>query len=384
MRCIAVNTADRVLDPTRTEHNMMPTIATATFAELTSAETAPAETSSAVNRTGATGAKPVFMAPTQWQPQLWHRPVFAGLARLFQLDKLTDFPDLAQQSQWLARGIEQNKHPHHEPAYIEPTYLEHYRRSAVSLDNLVADGRYYEAFIASTGQIPTRQRNWHDLFGNLIWALLPRSKAAMNAAHCMDIARDGLTQRSRRRHRLTQLDECGVLVLYPAHIPGAQHLIEQLQQHQWLAAMWQQRHSWKDFWQSYAALDTVFDTAVDGATQAANTSETNHNSDETRGRPWCSAFILGHANLEMLTAPFRGLTGKMWPLAVPDDFLQWPVAQRLDFIDTVFSQQIANVDVFMAQCVSPLPLLGVPGWADGQTESLYLDTGYFRPKPSPR
>jgi hypothetical protein len=294
------------------------------------------------------GAKQVFAAPSQWQPQLWQLPVFSGLARFFQLASCSDFPDLNQQSQWLAQSR-------------DPTI-----RRAVSVDTLTADGRYYEAFIAATGQIPTRQRNWHDLFGNLIWALLPRSKAAMNEAHCLDIARDGLKQRSRRRHRLTQLDECGVLLLYPATQPDATILIEQLQQHQWLTAMWQQRQCWKDFW------------------QVEPPSTGTHDSAEDHTAPWCSAFIVGHANLEMLTAPFRGLTGKMWPLAVPADFLQWPLLQRLDFIDTAFSQQIANVDMFMAQCMSPLPLLGVPGWAERQTESLYLDTGYFRPKPAPR
>ena len=39
--------------------------------------------------------------------------------------------------------------------------------------------RYYEQNIFETGQVPTRQQNWHDLFGGFIWCLFPKTKARL-------------------------------------------------------------------------------------------------------------------------------------------------------------------------------------------------------------
>src|SRR5947209_15208983 len=41
----------------------------------------------------------------------------------------------------------------------------------------------YEMRIATSGEIPTRLENWHDLFNALAWITYPRAKARLNAQH---------------------------------------------------------------------------------------------------------------------------------------------------------------------------------------------------------
>src|SRR5437764_15171669 len=37
--------------------------------------------------------------------------------------------------------------------------------------------RYYEVRIAETGEIETRERNWHDLFNALVWVTFPGAES---------------------------------------------------------------------------------------------------------------------------------------------------------------------------------------------------------------
>ena len=43
--------------------------------------------------------------------------------------------------------------------------------------------RCYELRIADTGEVETRERNWHDLFNALAWIAFPRAKSRINAQH---------------------------------------------------------------------------------------------------------------------------------------------------------------------------------------------------------
>ena len=94
--------------------------------------------------------------------------------------------------------------------------------------------------------------------------------------------------------------------------------------------------------------------------------------------------MFGHANYEMATRPFIGLTGKMLALTVPDDFFNQSLRQRIDFIDTALSEQIANQGILIDPLqLTPLPLLGVPGWFDAnKLPDFYQNTAYFRAKRS--
>jgi hypothetical protein len=126
------------------------------------------------------------------------------------------------------------------------------------------------------------------------------------------------------------------------------NMVELLRQHQWQQAFVSHRHHWQG--------------------QSAE--------------PAIAAMMFGHANYEMATRPFIGLTGKMLAMAVPDDFFSQSLRQRIDFIDTALSKQIANQGIFSDPLqLTPLPLLGVPGWffANEQPD-FYQNSAYFRPK----
>lgn len=274
-----------------------------------------------------------FSPPLCWDSQLWlQNPIFADLTQLFQLQNLTDFPSPEMLTELLPADAV--------VSFVDTVLLEH-------------AGCYYEEFIFKRRQVPTRLHNWHDFFGALIWCLFPKTKTLLNQLHMAEIAVHGLKERSTLRNKLTLFDECGVLVLYQK---GAEQVITALRQHQWQHAFVEQRALWQS---------NTFSPLPETTTQAA-----------------LSAMIFGHANYEMATRPFIGLTGKMLALEVCADFFSWPLRQRIDFIDTELSQQIANNDILrQQQQLTPLPLLGIPHWyADNQAAEFYQDVSYFRPK----
>ncbi|MDX3773872.1 DUF3025 domain-containing protein [Chromatiaceae bacterium AAb-1] len=249
---------------------------------------------------------------------LTENPVFSDLCRAFPLAQYAGWPAPDELSRWL-----------------NPDYGYRFTDSA----DLAADGRYYEAYIYETRQIPTRLQNWHDLFGALIWCLFPATKQLLNRLHQHEIAQHGLKQRSILRNKLTLLDECGVIL---ACEPGMAEHIGSLQQHCWHQVFWQNRHIW---WQTVRPV------------------------------------IFGHAIYEMATRPFLGLTAKCWFVEVPAGFCQWPVTDAYTFLDEKLSKQIADGSALLDnQQLTPLPLLGVPGWYnDNQHADFYNNTDYFRP-----
>ncbi len=273
-----------------------------------------------------------FLAPAAWEPHIWSdNPIFSELTAMFPLASWRDFPTVAELEQW-----RQELRPELAMRFVDN-------------DLLAADGRYYEAFIYHSQQIPTRYPNWHDLFGALIWCLFPNSKNLLNRLHIEEISQFGAHSRTLLRNKLTLLDECGVLILYRA---GYEHVVEALRQHQWQQAFVEHRACWQGQHQA---------TAI-------------------------GAMMFGHANYEMATRPFIGCTGKMLALEVSEQFFKQPLRQRIDFIDTALSEQIANRGILLnPEQLSPLPLLGVPGWffANEQPE-FYQDSSYFRPKRLPK
>lgn len=269
-----------------------------------------------------------FVAPEHWDPLMWlENPIFADLCALFPLTQCHDFPSVATLDQWRLTFT-----PEVPVCFVENAQL-------------AADGRYYEAFIYDTQQVPTRHPNWHDLFGALIWCLFPKTKKLLNRLHVHEMQHHGTTQRTLLRNKLTLLDECGVLVLYR---PEAAHVVALMQNHQWSEAFVHQRHLWQ-----------------------GQSSE-----------PGIAPMMFGHANYEMATRPYIGLTGKMLALAVPPDFFRQTLRQRIDFIDTALSEQIANLNILVNPLqLTPLPILGVPGWYEQNINpDFYQNAGYFRPK----
>ncbi len=264
-----------------------------------------------------------FVPPEHWDAQiLCNHPAYQPLCALLPLAQQRDFPSPETLTAWSQA--------------LQPALAVRFVDAAV----LETDPRYYEVFIAETLVVPTRSQNWHDLFGALIWMLFPRSKAAINRRHLVEIQQHGSKNRSPLRHQLTLFDECGLLLL---HTEGMAQVPAQLRQHQWTEVFCGQRQLWgQGLW----------------------------------------PLVFGHANYEMLTRPFIGLTAKLWPLQVPVAFENWPLQQQVDFVDTALSKQIEvfSLTEFRDQ-MSPLPLLGIPGWSHlAQTEQFYQDQNYFRPK----
>ena len=122
----------------------------------------------------------------------------------------------------------------------------------------------YEEHIHRTGEVPTRD-NLHDFFNALVWLAFPRAKAALNALQAAAIARDGVgPRRGALRDAATLIDENAVLLVTPRD-----DLVEALAAHDWRRLFVVQRAAWR--------------------------------SD-------VRAIVFGHALMEKLTAPYRGVT----------------------------------------------------------------------------
>ncbi|ASM50063.1 hypothetical protein PESP_a2040 [Pseudoalteromonas espejiana DSM 9414] len=262
-----------------------------------------------------------FTPPEQWQVSSLNTGAFEHLRTLFEIEKQTDWPAPDWFSPYLT-AINANNLP------------------IVFEDDAKVDfaERYYEQVIFETGVVPTRAENWHDLFGGFIWCLFPKTKALINERHVQEIAQHGLKQRTKHRNALTLFDECGVVLA-----------ISNTQWQEWL-----RDHQWK----------TAF---VENKGQWGKTIK---------------PFMFGHANYEMLTKPYIGLTGKALFICVPDEIFCKDLVTQYKYLDQVLYEKI-KIDNCLAdnKKLSPLPLLGVPGWHDENLdEAFYDNTDYFRPK----
>lgn len=82
-------------------------------------------------------------------------------------------------------------------------------------------GQAYEAFIADTGQVPTRD-NGHDFFNGLTWLHWPALKARLNELHARQLATQGRgPRRGALRDALTLFDENGAWVDLPPPLAQA-------------------------------------------------------------------------------------------------------------------------------------------------------------------
>ncbi len=266
------------------------------------------------------GQKNRFTPPAHWNHELLKtNAVFSDLCQLFNLGTLPLWPDTSTLNQW--------QH------LAKVTFVDN--------DALAQDGRYYEEYIFATKQVPTRSENWHDLFGALIWCLFPQTKASLNQLHMAEITAHGLKQRSKLRNKLTLFDECGVVICLE---PEALDHAKLLRAHQWQQSFVVKRHDW---WRGVRPI------------------------------------IFGHAMYEMATAPYIGLTAKALFIDVPKGFSHWPLTAAYSFIDSKLHEKIANHSVLLDnQQLTPLPLLGVPGWyKENENTSFYHNIDYFRPQP---
>ena len=185
------------------------------------------------------------------------------------------------------------------------------------------EGEAYEAFIARTDQVPTRDHP-HDLLNALVWSRFPALKSHLNRRQSDEITRLGVgPRRGPVRDALTLFDENAAWLQAPAA------LVDALRQHDWHTAFVSMRAAWRE------SRLTLF----------------------------------GHALMEkLLLSPHKSITAHVWVVPEAGD-------AETHLVEALTPERLARKADF------PLPLAGVPGWcAANECADFYADTSVFRPK----
>ena len=198
----------------------------------------------------------------------------------------------------------------------------------------------YEPRCYLKGEVPTRAHNWHDLLNALVWLTFPKTKSILNARHFHALIEEQASVNTRRgavRDVNTLLDESGVIVVY-----ADAELAWMLRNFKWKELFWQRRE------QMGAAM---------------------------------GFYLFGHGLYEKALQPYVGMTGQGLLLEVEPAFFSWPLARQLAHLDSLLADYLAAPGHCRStRDLSPVPLLGVPGWAADNDRAAYYDnTAYFRP-----
>jgi hypothetical protein len=192
----------------------------------------------------------------------------------------------------------------------------------------------YERRVFERGEVITRPDSWHDAYNALVWLEYPLSKATLNRRHVEAMAHELGAQRGRIRDRLTQFDECGIV-------------ITGLRESLWEALC---AHRWREVFVEHRA--------------------------ELRAH--VRFHIFGHASRDLLRAPFVGLCGKaLW---LEERFSEVDVDQTT--LDCALNRRLTRADFSetLQQPWQPLPLLGIPGITpESESPTYYDDERQFRP-----
>ena len=201
------------------------------------------------------------------------------------------------------------------------------------------EGRAYEEFIGATGCVPTRE-NLHDFFNGLVWLTFPLVKQQLNALQAAQIALAGVGKsRGPARDGATIFDENSALLIVRAGGQG-QALVAALRAHRWSEALHQRR--------AMFAGDA-------------------------------QVWLFGHALMEKLVAPRKAITAHTRVIEAAAQYFEMGHDEQRAWIDAHLARELAGQGLSTA-CFTPLPVLGVPGWWEGQDEVFYADATVFRPK----
>ncbi len=198
----------------------------------------------------------------------------------------------------------------------------------------------YEPRCYLKGEVPTRENNWHDLLNALIWFVFPKAKAAINQRHYLALTTEDKatlpSQRGTVRDTNTLFDESGVVVAY-----ADDELAALLRNFQWKELFWQRR----------AQVQTSM-----------------------------GFYLFGHGLYEKALTPYVGMTGQGLLLPVAQEFFSWPMPQRMAHLDSKLAEYLnAPQHCRSTRELTPVPLLGIPGWAAENEHAAYYDnTHYFR------
>lgn len=195
----------------------------------------------------------------------------------------------------------------------------------------------FEPRIYLKGEVQLRPLDGHDLFNALVWMRFPTTKAVINARHYESLSIGETGNRPPARDALTLFDEEGVAVL-----SDDDALLDLVREFRWKELFWKRREA--------VARQMRF-------------------------------FLFGHALYHKALNPFIGMTGKAVLLKVPDAFAQLPLNSQIAEADRLLAARLWDRDRMRhGRELSPLPVLGVPGWwAGNEQESFYDNTAYFRP-----
>lgn len=198
----------------------------------------------------------------------------------------------------------------------------------------------YEPRIFLRGEVQMRSCNWHDLFNALVWLTFPAAKAALNQRHYRELERQrasGAQDRGPARDALTLFDEGGVIVA-----ASDSALAALLTGFEWKSLFW------------------------------------NRRTEVLRRMRF---YLFGHALYEKALAPFTGVTGRSVMFEVEDAFFALPMAAQLSALDARLAARIGDAARFATtRELTPVPILGVPGWCDDNAcEQYYDNQNYFRP-----
>ena len=188
----------------------------------------------------------------------------------------------------------------------------------------------YEAFIYSSGMVPTRD-NLHDFFNGLAWLVFPYIKRRLNQLQAAEINASGVrTTRGPLRDALTLFDENAAL--WPVNADASTQLLDALRAKQWHRACIDLRAHW----------------------------------------PHNAPILLGHALLEKLATPYKSITAHVF---IAQAAINLKAENDLD--SRVASQ--LNAASLVPKPFLPLPVLGVPGWwAANENAAFYDDRQVFR------
>jgi len=198
----------------------------------------------------------------------------------------------------------------------------------------------YEPRCYLAGEVQMRTNNWHDLLNAMVWLTFPKTKAALNSRHyhaLIDEMESDKTRRGSVRDVNTLLDESGVIVVY-----ADAELADLLRCFKWKELFLQRRE---------------------------------------QVRAGMGFFILGHGLYEKARQPYVGMTGHGLLIKVAHQYFSWPLAQQLKHLDYLLANHLATPGrCCSTRELSPVPLLGVPGWStDNENAAYYDNISYFRP-----
>lgn len=245
---------------------------------------------------------------------------------------------------------EQNNDLQNQPSQTRPTQNDQAHALIFVSQDALPEDEGYEHFIATTGNIPTRE-NLHDLFNGSIWLTFPKTKALLNYYHMCEIAeridKEGIGEsRGRIRDTITVFDENGAILVTSEPTIG-----NALIDFDWQASLVTTRNSWD-------------------------------HPCKPRDDAQAAVYIFGHALLEQLIQPRKPLCAHSVVINVMPEFFTLSLPERMAYIDgklAEYMDQLLSQAEVTPRKLSPLPILGVPYfWPENADPEFYNDSRVFR------